>query len=106
MLDIQAKRLNEKKAEEHHLHHVCCDSIGLGLNDLHSKTQAGVFSLYTVITVQTRTSQLLNFWYFTQNKNVRVKDIHVTCTKQSPTPSEGGKPSENVTKVRTAAHNI
>lgn len=51
MLDIQAKRFNEKKIEQHHLHHVCRDSIGLGLSDLHSKTQAGVSSLYTVVVI-------------------------------------------------------
>lgn len=46
--------LNGQSKEQHQLHHMCHGSSALGLNGLYSKTQYGVFSLYTAITVQAK----------------------------------------------------
>lgn len=99
---------NGQSKEQHHPHDTCHRSSARGLSGIFSKPQVGVFSLYTAIIVQTKTSWLLS----TVPALLHTIQMSKQGTSMSlalnhlPSHLKTVKPSENVTKVGTAAHNI
>lgn len=97
--------LNGQSKEQHRLHHVCHGLSGLGLNSLYTKSPAGVFNIYTV---QKNTSWLLITIPALLHRIKKPEQRTSTSLALSHLPSHltTVKFSENVTKVRTTAHNI